>query len=114
MRWQLERALGYRFTHSFELKNTRGATLYHMIFATDHDAGTRIMESIYNNAAQRVPEMQKEACDAARGQLSLDIDVAAATEGYRYEPPWEPRPHPGSDSPKAVSVSACRSLAVGL
>jgi hypothetical protein len=92
MRWRLERELGYRFTHPFELKNTRGGTLYHMIFATDHDAGTRIMESIYINAAKRVPEMQKEARDRARGQLSLDIDVAAASEGYRYEPPWEPRP----------------------
>jgi hypothetical protein len=51
----------------------------------------RIIESIYNNAAQRVPEMQKEARDRSRGQLSLDIDVAAASEGYRYEPPWEPR-----------------------
>jgi three-Cys-motif partner protein len=91
MRWRLERDLGYRFTHPFELKNTRGATLYHMIFATDNDAGTRIMESIYNHAAQRVPAMQKEARDRARGQLSLDIDITASGEGYRYEPPWEPR-----------------------
>ncbi len=91
MRWRLERHLGYRFTHPFELKNTRGATLYHMIFATDNDAGTRIMESIYNAAAARVPEMQKEARDRTLGQLSLDIGVAAVAEGYRYEPPWEPR-----------------------
>jgi len=35
MRWRLERILGYRFTHPFELKNTKGSTLYHMIFATD-------------------------------------------------------------------------------
>jgi three-Cys-motif partner protein len=92
MRWRLERDLGYRFTHPFELKNTRGATLYHMIFATDNDVGTRIMESIYTAAAERVPAMQKEARDRALGQLSLDLNVAAAGEGYRYEPPWEPRP----------------------
>jgi three-Cys-motif partner protein len=92
MRWRLERNLGYRFSHPFELKNTRGATLYHMIFATDHDAGTRIMESIYAKAAQRVPEMQKEARDRARGQLALALEVGAPGEGYRYEPPWEPRP----------------------
>jgi three-Cys-motif partner protein len=29
MRWRLERELGYRFTHPFELKNSRGGTLYH-------------------------------------------------------------------------------------
>jgi three-Cys-motif partner protein len=91
MRWRLERDLLYRSTHPFELKNTRGATLYHMIFATDHDAGTRIMESIYASAAQRVPEMQKEARDRARGQLALDIGGGLVGEGYRYEPPWEPR-----------------------
>ena len=90
MRWRLEGALGYRFTHAFELKNTRGSPLYHMIFATDNDAGTRIMASIYAAAAQRIPEMLKEARDSAQGQLTLDIDASFAPEGYRYEPPWEP------------------------
>jgi three-Cys-motif partner protein len=94
MRWRLERELGYRFTHPFELKNTRGATLYHMIFATDHDAGTRIMESIYASAAQKMPEMHKEARDRASGQLALDVGPGTIDEGYRYEPPWEPRPKP--------------------
>lgn len=92
MRWRLERVLAYRSTHAFEAKNTHGLPLYHMIFATDHDAGTRIMESIYAKAARRIPEMQKEARDRARGQLALDVGPVSATEGYRYEPPWEPRP----------------------
>ena len=39
MRWRLERELGYRFTHAFELKNTNGVPVYHMIFATDNDVG---------------------------------------------------------------------------
>ena len=39
MRWQLENDLGYRRTHPLELKNTRGVPIYHMIFATDNDAG---------------------------------------------------------------------------
>lgn len=92
MRWRLEHDLGYRFTHPFELKNTRGGTVYHMIFATDHDAGTRIMESIYARAARRVPQMRNEARDRARGQLSFELGAEATGEGYRYEPPWEPRP----------------------
>lgn len=93
MRWRLENDLGYRFTHPFELKNTRGGTLYHMIFATDNDAGTRIMEAIYADAAKRIPEMLQEAKDRARGQQALDlgIELSASAETYHYEPPWEPR-----------------------
>lgn len=94
IRWRLERVLGYRFTHPFELNNTRGGTLYHMIFATDNDAGTRIMETIYRNAAQRLPAMLQEARDRASGQqvLDLGLDQRTGDIGYRYEPPWEPRP----------------------
>jgi three-Cys-motif partner protein len=93
MRWRLERSLGYRFAHPFELKNTKGSTLYHMIFATDSDAGTRIMAAIYANAAKRLPDMLQEARDRLSGQQTLDLGIesAAADLGYRYEPPWEPR-----------------------
>lgn len=92
MRWLLEHQLGYRYTHPFELKNTGGATLYHMIFATDNDAGTRIMTSIYNAAAKTVPQMQREARDRTKGQqtLAFDIEVHAPNLGYHYEAPWEP------------------------
>ena len=93
MRWRLERNLGYRFAHPFELKNTKGSTLYHMIFATDSDAGTRIMAAIYANAAKRLPDMLQEARDRLSGQQSFDLGIesAAPEVGYRYEPPWEPR-----------------------
>ncbi len=93
MRWRLERELGYRFTHPFELKNTRGAVLYHMVFATDNDVGTRIMEAIYDNAMRRLRAMLQEARDRASGQQVLDLGVETprADVGYRYEPPWEPR-----------------------
>lgn len=93
MRWRLERVLGYRFAHPFELKNTKGNTLYHMIFATDSDAGTRIMGAIYANAASRLPAMLHEARDRASGQQALDLGIEslAADVGYQYEPPWEPR-----------------------
>lgn len=93
MRWLLEQQLGYRYTHPFELKNTGGATLYHMIFATDNEAGTRIMTAIYNAAAKTVPQMQQEARDRAKGQqaLAFDVDVHAPELGYHYEALWEPR-----------------------
>jgi three-Cys-motif partner protein len=91
MRWRLERDLGYRWTHPLELRNTHGVPLYHMIFATDNEAGTRIMEHIYRRAAARMPAMQQEALDRARGQIPLDLGLEPdPAPTYRYEPPWEP------------------------
>ncbi len=91
MRWRLERALQYRTAHAFELKNSK-APLYHMIFATDNEVGTKIMSSIYSNAASQLPEMRQEAKDRAMGQGAFDLGDAhlASNESYRYEPPWEP------------------------
>lgn len=93
MRWRLEYSLGYRFAHPFELKNTKGSTLYHMIFATDNDAGTRIMAAIYADAAKRLPDMLEEARNRIRGQQTLDLGLGLIESevGYQYEPPWEPR-----------------------
>jgi len=102
MRWRLERELGYRWTHPFEIKNTVGATLYHMIFATDNDAGTQIMRAIYANAAKDIPEMLQEVRDRRRGQLTLELDAPfldATDAGYQYEPPWEPRGMPRAWEP---------------
>ena len=64
-----------------------------MIFATDSDAGTRIMEAIYAKAAKRLPDMLQEARGRLSGQQTLDLVVESvgADLGYRYEPPWEPR-----------------------
>lgn len=46
MRWRLEKALGYGFTHTLRLTNVNGSPLYDMIFATrsrgrrhDHEVG---------------------------------------------------------------------------
>ncbi len=94
MRWRLEQVLKYRFTHPFELKNTKGSPLYHMILATDSDAGTKIMESIYTKAASRLPAMLKEARDRLSGQQTLELGLEEPKDSelsYRYEPPWEPR-----------------------
>jgi three-Cys-motif partner protein len=93
MRWRLEQELGYLYTHAFEVKNTNGSPIYHMIFATDNAAGTSIMEAVYARAAGEFPEMQKEARDRTRGQAALEFDVptGAPDATYQYEPPWEPR-----------------------
>jgi three-Cys-motif partner protein len=92
MRWRLTEDLGYRRTHALELMNTRGGTIYHMVFATDNDAGDRIMAGIYAKTARQIPEMRQEARDRKLGQGTLDLGVTHETEGatYHYEPPWKP------------------------
>jgi three-Cys-motif partner protein len=93
MRWRLEQDLGYRFTHAFELKNTIGSPVYHMIFATDNDAGTRIMAAIYAKTAAQIPAMQQEAKDRKSGQGVLDFGspLVGSDATYEHAPPWEPR-----------------------
>jgi len=61
MRWRLEHVLEYRWTHPLEIFNERGHSIYHMIFATDHDAGNRIMTNLYNTAANEFPGMRADA-----------------------------------------------------
>ena len=92
MRWRLSEDLGYNRTHPLELKNTRGGTIYHMLFATDNDAGDKIMAEIYAKTAGQMPAMLQEARDRQRGQATLDLGVAFASESatYHYDPPWEP------------------------
>jgi three-Cys-motif partner protein len=93
MRWRLEHELGYRYTHPFELRNTASVPLYHMILATDNDAGTNIMSSIYTAAAKASPEMRQQARDRRHGQqaFTFDVEIGAEQPSYTYEPPWEPR-----------------------
>ncbi len=61
MRWRLEHVLGYKRTHPIEVFNERGSSIYHMIFATDHEAGDRIMTNLYNSAADDFPRMREQA-----------------------------------------------------
>ena len=60
-RWKLHRALGYAMTARIPMKMTNGTTLYDMVFATDHPVGQKIMTGLYAIAAQREPEMNREA-----------------------------------------------------
>lgn len=68
MRWRLETVLGYRWTHPLEIFNERGSSIYHMVFATDHEAGNRIMTDLYRTAAGEFPAM-REAARRRRARL---------------------------------------------
>jgi three-Cys-motif partner protein len=67
-RYQLEQ-LGYSHTSAIEVRNTRNVVLYHMVFATEHDAGKNIMKSIQQRARKVLPEMiaREKALRAQRG-----------------------------------------------
>ena len=96
MRWRLMEDLGYTRTHPLELKNIGGATLYHMVFATDNDAGDKIMSDLYRRTARQMPQMRREARDRKSGQFALELggDLEASDAAtYEYEPPWWPPSH---------------------
>lgn len=106
MRWRLQHVLGYRRTHPLEIFNERGHSIYHMIFATDHPAGDRIMTDLYNAAADEFPRMRQEArrrrerqAEQVAGVQSLfeeELEVAEpAPRGrrerlYVHSEPWMP------------------------
>lgn len=103
MRWRLEQDLGYKQTHSLEICNEGGSSIYHMIFATDHQAGINIMSNLYAKAAAEFPAMRravrrlrkdKERKELGEAQLFDDTSLQAAPQPgerfYEYEPPWKP------------------------
>lgn len=50
MRWRLANDLDYKSTHVLEFKNSTGTPIYHMVFATDNDAGDRISAEVVTGA----------------------------------------------------------------
>jgi three-Cys-motif partner protein len=105
MRWRLQHVLGYKRTHPLEIFNERGHSIYHMIFATDHAAGDRIMTDLYNAAADEFPRMRQEArqrrarlAEQDAGIQSLfgdDLELPTAPRGprerlYVHTEPWPP------------------------
>ncbi len=105
MRWRLERILRYEWTHPIEVRNERGDAIYYMIFATDNDAGDRIMRHIYGKAATEFPMMreqarrirrQQEAREQGRQSLfGVDDDalwdpIQPGERFYEYESPTRP------------------------
>jgi three-Cys-motif partner protein len=90
MRWRLAHDLGYQRTHVLEFKNSRGTPLYHMVFASDHDAGDRIMASLYAAAANRNQDMAQDAIAHKTGVQSLFAASEITPLRYKPTPPIEP------------------------
>lgn len=106
MRYRLETDLGYQFTHRIPMTmSTNKMTIFDMVFATDHDVGDRIMQHLYNQAAQREPEMMRRA-QAAKEEKEAEEDGVLGLFGtreltvkpdanlgqvlWRPEPTWDP------------------------
>jgi three-Cys-motif partner protein len=105
MRWRLQHVLGYERTHPLEIFNEGGSSIYHMIFATDHAAGDRIMTDLYNTAADEFPRMRQAArllrerqAQQEAGIQSLfgaEFEATVAPRGprerlYVHAEPWAP------------------------
>lgn len=90
MRWRLVNDLGYQRTHILEFRNSRGGPLYHMVFATDHEAGDRIMANLYATAANRNQDMAQDAVAHKTGVQSLFAASEIKPLIYRATPPIRP------------------------
>jgi three-Cys-motif partner protein len=97
LRWQLETHLNYRHTVRIPMRMKNKTDLCDMVFATDHEAGLKIMSYLYKKAAEREPRMREEAIAAASGsfQDSLfgDDDFRSVPE-WKSEPCWDPSGRP--------------------
>jgi len=112
MRWRLEKHLGYKKSYPFTMKNTDGHDLFDMIFVTDHDAGDRIMRSLYDKAAAQQPAMRQHALALRRDKRLSDkkgidalfpisagmLSPVGPPQIYAPEPPREPYQLPGQRS----------------
>jgi len=102
MRWRIEQSLGYDATHAIDIPNEQGRPIYTMIFATDHEAGDRIMASVYRKIAAEFPLMRIQAAEIAarkrgdRVQTNLFAEDPAANAehlpvgNYYWEAPRDP------------------------
>lgn len=90
MRWRLAEDLAYARTHVLEFKNSRGTSLYHMVFATDHSAGDRIMASLYATAANRNQDMAQDAREHKSGAPTLFAASEVQPLRYQATPPLAP------------------------
>ncbi len=96
LRWRLQAQLGYRWTHPLEVRNLHNRPVYEMVFATDHDAGTRIMSALYSRAEIQMDALMKDARAEASGKPRLFplSQVPAPAPTYVYDPPFDPELFP--------------------
>jgi three-Cys-motif partner protein len=91
MRCRLEAELGYQWAHALEMQDLVGRPVYHMILATDHPAGTKIMSHLYSWAVREAPPRYDQAKQQLTGQQRLfDAPPVASDEPYTYEKPVPP------------------------
>lgn len=102
MRWRLERDLGYKTTLDFQVTNTGGSEIFNMIFATDHEAGEKIMSDLYNSARRLQPALRRRAQlqrkqerEEEKGTFGLFDVVDVASPGPSVAPLYEIHPSPG-------------------
>lgn len=92
-RWKLETGLGYAHTFALEIRNDRGVPIYAMVFATDNEAGKRIMLHLYEKAARAAPR-RRELVKAQRdGVLQMQLgfgDEVALRDPLWTDAPWQP------------------------
>lgn len=92
-RWKLESQLGYRHTFALEIRNDRGVPIYAMVFATDNEAGKKIMLHLYDRASLAGPRRRKLLKAGRDGveQMSLTLGEAAEERDPVWvDEPWEP------------------------
>ena len=105
LRWRLEHVLGYGYTARVPMHMLNNVAIYDMVFATDHPVGEKIMTHLYRQAAEREPEMIREArALAARKrdekvgrQALFDIEPSnLPSDGLKWEPSlcWDPSDRP--------------------
>lgn len=95
LRWQLEQDLGYGMTARIPMNMPNNMPIYDMVFATDHWVGNKIMSHLYRSAAEREPEMIREAKARARRQREDKAGMVAMFEMDPVVPvlgsiSWEP------------------------
>ena len=93
-RYRIQQVLGYRRTLTIEMGNERGAPVYVLVFCTDHDAGVRIMSSVFAEAREQsavsralVTENRKREAREKAGTPSLfdNVDEAATVPPLYFE-----------------------------
>ena len=113
MRWRLQHELQYRWTYQLQLHTESNAPLYHLIFATDSEAGAKIMRHLYAQAAVEFPQMaasyralEAQMASEAAGQSPLfdpsELDapkIRPAVVALPEDPPEGPRPHNAARCP---------------
>ena len=62
-RYRLQTVLGYQKTLTIEMRNEHGTPVYVLVFATDHEAGVRIMSSVFEQAREQSAEYRAEITD---------------------------------------------------